>query len=56
MKELLKPQMIRILDSLKQKIKNSALKNSQGNFNKEIRRLIYKSLLIEENESHDKKK
>ena len=39
-KELLMPQMIRIKSSLKAEIQDSADKNNEGNFNREVRDLI----------------
>lgn len=39
-KELLKPQMIRLNDSLKKTIQTSADKHNEGNFNREVRDLI----------------
>jgi len=39
-KELLKPQMIRLTESLKETIQASADKNNEGNFNREVRNLI----------------
>ena len=38
--ELLKPQMIRLTESLKETIQTSANKHNEGNFNREIRDLI----------------
>lgn len=39
-KELLKPQMIRLTESLKEVIKKSADEHNEGNFNREVRDLI----------------
>jgi len=39
-KELLRPQMIRITQSLKDEVKSSADKHNEGNFNRELRDLI----------------
>ena len=53
-KELLKPQMIRLTESLKETIQESANKHNEGNFNREVRDLI--QIALEKRKREEKNK